>query len=98
MDVRDIARAHLVIANSGEPTPASMNIGTGKGSSVRDVIDVILLAAGRKDISVLELDRREGDPDYSVAYVSLVRSVLGFETDYSMIESINSLFATTTYP
>lgn len=98
VDVRDIARAHLVVANSGEPLPASINIGTGKGSSVRDVIDVILLAAGRKDISVLELERREGDPDYSVADVSLVRNVLGFETDYSMIESINSLFATTTNP
>jgi UDP-glucose 4-epimerase len=97
VDVRDIARAHLVVANSVKSLPVSMNVGTGKGSSVRDVIQAILKVAGREEISVLELGRRKGDPDYSVADVSQIRSALGFETNYPMIESIKSLFPTATH-
>ena len=98
VDVRDIARAHLVVANSEKPLPVAMNVGTGKGSSVREAIEVILKAADQENYSVLELDRRGGDPEYSVADVSLARHTLGFEAQYSMIDSISSLFFTTTKP
>lgn len=98
VDVRDIARAHLAVANFEKPLPFAINVGTGKGSSVRHVIEAILKAAGRENLSILKLNRRKGDPDYSVADVMLARHALGFEAHYSMIDSISSLFGTNTKP
>jgi UDP-glucose 4-epimerase len=98
VDVRDIARAHLAVANFEKPLPFAINVGTGKGSSVRNVIEAILKAAGRENLSILKLNRRKGDPDYSVADVKVARHALGFEAHYSMIDSISSLFLTNTKP
>ena len=38
VDVRDIARAHLAAANATTKLPPAMNIGTGRGASVREII------------------------------------------------------------
>ncbi len=76
--VRDIADAHVIAAEmlmSGE-LPAVINIGTGKGSSVLEVVRTLLDLTG----SSLEpefVKRRAGDIGELVADVSLARKVLG---------------------
>ena len=42
VDVRDIARAHLAAANATTKLPPAMNIGTGRGASVREIIKLVL--------------------------------------------------------
>jgi UDP-glucose 4-epimerase len=92
VDVRDIARAHLAAANATTKLPPAMNIGTGRGASVREIINLVLDATNKSDTAVIENPRRAGDPAFLCADVSLAKSAMGFESQYSLEASIRSLF------
>jgi UDP-glucose 4-epimerase len=92
VDVRDIARAHLAAADSTNTLPAKINIGTGHGASVRQIIEIVLAELKKSDTPVIESDRRAGDPAFLCADVSLAKSALNFESRYSLQESIVSIF------
>jgi UDP-glucose 4-epimerase len=92
VDVRDIARAHLAAADAKGALPPAMNIGTGRGASVREIIDLVLQATNKTDTEVIKSPRRAGDPAFLCADVTLAKSAIGFESKYSLEESIRSLF------
>ena len=92
VDVRDIAQAHLVAANATKPIPAIINVGTGHGASVREIVKLVLDAINKSDAQVIEAPRRAGDPAFLCADVSLAATELGFKSKYSLEESIRSLF------
>ena len=92
VDVRDIARAHLAAANTSTKLPPAMNIGTGRGASVREIIKLVLDATNKSDTAVIENPRRAGDPAFLCADVTLAKSAMGFESQYSLEASIRSLF------
>lgn len=92
VDVRDIARAHLAAADAQSPLPPAINIGTGRGASVRQVIDLVLKAINKSGSEVIESPRRAGDPAFLCADVNLAKSAMGFESKYSLEESVRSLF------
>jgi UDP-glucose 4-epimerase len=92
VDVRDIARAHLAAANATTALPPTMNIGTGRGASVREIIKLVLDATNKSDTAVIENPRRAGDPAFLCADVTLAKSAMGFESQYSLEASIRSLF------
>ena len=92
VDVRDIARAHLAAANATTKLPPAMNIGTGRGASVREIIKLVLDATNKSDTAVIENPRRAGDPAFLCADVTLAKSAMGFESQYSLEASIRSLF------
>jgi UDP-glucose 4-epimerase len=92
VDVRDIARAHLAAADAKSALPTAMNIGTGRGASVREIIDLVLQATNKTDTKVIKSPRRAGDPAFLCADVTLAKSAMGFESKYSLEESIRSLF------
>jgi len=92
VDVRDIARAHLAAADATTKLPETMNIGTGRGASVREIIKLVLDATKKSDTKVIEVERRAGDPAFLCADVTLARSAMGFESKYSLEESVRSLF------
>jgi UDP-glucose 4-epimerase len=92
VDVRDIARAHLAAADATTKLPPAMNIGTGRGASVREIINLVLDATNKSDTAVIESPRRAGDPAFLCADVSLAKSAMGFESQYSLEASIRSLF------
>ena len=92
VDVRDIARAHLAAANATTKLPPAMNIGTGRGASVREIIKLVLEATNKTDTQVLENPRRAGDPAFLCADVTLAKTAMSFESKYSLEESIRSLF------
>ena len=91
VDVRDIARAHLAAANATTKLPPAMNIGTGRGASVREVIKLVLEATYKADTKVNEVERRAGDPASLCAEINLAKSALGFTSRYSLEESIRSI-------
>jgi UDP-glucose 4-epimerase len=68
-----------------------MNIGTGRGASVREIIKLVLEATNKLDTQIIETDRRAGDPAFLCADVTLAKRAMGFESKYSLEESINSL-------
>ena len=92
VDVRDIARAHLAAADATVVLPLAMNVGTGRGGSVRDVIKLVCAAAGRSDVLAKEEDRRAGDPAFLCANVELIKSTIQYQATYSLEASTISLF------
>jgi len=92
VDVRDIAAAHLVAANATKQIPAIINVGTGRGASVREIVKLVLEAINKSDAQVIEAPRRAGDPAFLCANVDLAATELGFKAKYSLEESIRSLF------
>ena len=91
VDVRDIAGAHLAAADSPAQLPLAMNVGTGRGGSVREVIKLVCEAAGKSDVVVEERERRAGDPASLCADVNLIRDAIGFSSKYSLEESTETL-------
>jgi UDP-glucose 4-epimerase len=89
--VSDIAHAHVLAAiklQTGTLPPA-INIGTGHGYSVREVMSEILAQSNSKAEPVV-VDRREGDPAVLVARVDLALAAMGFTADCSLGEMISS--------
>jgi UDP-glucose 4-epimerase len=91
VDVRDIARAHLAAANATTKLPDTMNIGTGRGASVREIIKLVLEATNKTDTQIIETVRRAGDPAFLCANVTLAKAAMGFEPKFSLENSVHSL-------
>jgi UDP-glucose 4-epimerase len=92
VDVRDIAKVHLIAANATAFIPSIINVGTGHGASVREVINLVLDAINKSHTPVISAPRRAGDPAFLCANVELAASGMGFKSKYSLEESIRSLF------
>lgn len=87
--ILDLAQAHLLAMEwvpSG--THEIFNLGTGVGSSVREVIDAVGRVTGNT-VPVTEEPRRAGDPATLVASGQKAREVLGWAPQHS-VESIIS--------
>jgi UDP-glucose-4-epimerase GalE len=88
--VSDLARAHVVGLQAlmdGRIQSQAVNLGTGRGYSVREVINAIRQVTGR-DFTVVEKGRRPGDPPELVAAVDRARKVLGWTATESDLENI----------
>ena len=92
VDVRDIAIAHLTSADFVGVLPLALNVGTGNGESVREVVKLVMKASGYTDVEVAENGRRTGDPAFLCADASLMMKVFGLKTNYSLAESAQSLY------
>jgi len=89
--VVDIARAHILALSKIEGIKArAYNMGNGTGYSNREVIETVQQVVG-KEISVVEAERRPGDPARLIASSDRVRQELGWEPLYpdlrTMVES-----------
>jgi UDP-glucose-4-epimerase GalE len=90
--VTDLARAHVIglqMLLEGNITSQAINLGTGTGYSVREVIDTVRRITQR-GFRIVEAPRREGDPAVLVAAVELARQVLGWSATDSDLENIVS--------
>ena len=87
--VCDLARAHTLaleyLLNRGETV--AVNLGNGKGASVREVIDTARRVTGR-DISALDAPRRPGDPAVLVADARKAHDVFGWAAQRSDLTTI----------
>jgi UDP-arabinose 4-epimerase len=87
--VTDLARGHCAalahLSRAGGNI--AVNLGTGKGASINEVLEAIARNTGRI-VPVKFLPRRPGDPPALVADPSLARSLLGFSARYSDLDSI----------
>jgi UDP-arabinose 4-epimerase len=85
--VEDLAKAHVqamnYLLNGG--TSDVFNLGTGKGNSVKQVIEAVRRASNR-EVPVNYAPRRAGDPAHLVADNSKAKRVLGFDPKYVEIE------------
>ena len=91
VDVRDVARAHLAAAEFSAKLPSALNVGTGCGASVREVIQLIGTTTGHPEVLALQQSRRVGDPAVLYADTKLIASTFGFSPNYSLKSSLDSL-------
>ena len=88
--VDDLARAHILALERIEAGRAlALNLGTGRGHSVREVVDCARRVTGREVPSV-ETDRRPGDPPRLVADPGRAAAALGFRCERTLEEIIGS--------
>lgn len=90
IDVRDIASAHLRAIEMVEKWPAVLNLGTGNGQSVLQVVNTIMDLMG-EEFKVSIQAPRVGDAPIAYADASLAREVLNFSPRFNLIESLNSI-------
>ncbi len=81
----DLAQAHMLAL--GSPQSAFYNLGTGGGSSVREVIDAARKITGRK-IDIVEKPRRPGDPPRLIASSEKIKRELGWEPRFQNLDAI----------
>jgi UDP-arabinose 4-epimerase len=87
--VADLARAHVLAARYLISGGASirLNLGTGRGTSVREVLDAVERVTGRRVPAIMR-PARAGDPPALYADGSLARDVLGFVPQFSDLDTI----------
>jgi UDP-arabinose 4-epimerase len=87
--VCDLASAHVKALASllGGAESASVNLGSGRGHSIRDVIAAVEAASGRA-VPTIETTRRPGDPAALIADPQLGRSLLGWTPQRSDLTTI----------
>ena len=87
--VSDLAEAHVMalrhLMSGGEN--AVLNLGTGQGHSIREVIATVSRRSGR-NVPAREAGRRPGDPPVLVADAAHARKVLGWRPQHSDLGTI----------
>ena len=83
--ILDLARAHILAL--GGVRSGRYNLGTGGGSSVREVIESCRKITGRK-IDAIEKQRRPGDPPRLIASSDKIKRELGWEPEFQSLDAI----------
>ena len=87
--VKDLASGHVkaleYLIGGGEST--KVNLGSGHGYSVKEVIDTAAKVTGL-EVPVQYQDRRPGDPPALYANPDLAKKLLGWSPEYSDLETI----------
>jgi UDP-glucose 4-epimerase len=83
--ILDLSQAHILALTS--PKSDFYNLGTGGGTSVREVIEACRKVTGC-DIPVVEKPRRPGDPPRLIAGSDKVQRELGWRPQFQNLEAI----------
>lgn len=94
--VEDIAEAHLLAVKALENglLPRAINLGTGKGSSVLEVLSAMQKFLG-SNLPLNLAARRAGDPASLIANVDLAYQTLSFKAQRGLEEMVASTFPLT---
>ena len=91
--VLDLAEAHIaaldVLAEGRQPDHHTYNVGTGLGTSVREIVDGLRRVMGW-DFPVEELDRRAGDPPKLIGDPLSIGVDLGWKANNGVEEILTS--------
>jgi len=88
--VLDLASAHILSLKFTEKGKSGVyNLGTGKGSSVKEII-ALCKEITKKEIKTVNEKRREGDPPELVASSSKIQKELGWKPQYDTRDIIKS--------
>lgn len=92
--VSDLSAAHVAAADlvEREVVGLPINVGTGIGASVIEVMDAVSEVIGR-DVGAIAVNRRAGDPPELVASVDRATSTLGWSARRGLTEMVESAYA-----
>jgi UDP-glucose 4-epimerase len=91
--VSDVADAHVAAANylfQGKKS-CIMNLGTEKGYSIKEIINLVENVTGEK-VNYTYKDRRQGDPAHLVADSKLANKYLNFQPKHDIISIIKTAY------
>jgi UDP-arabinose 4-epimerase len=85
--VHDLARGHVLALQGllGGAITGAINLGTGRGSSLMEIIQVARRVTGRSIATVIR-PRREGDPAYAVADARRAAQLLGWNPAFTNMD------------
>jgi UDP-arabinose 4-epimerase len=89
--VTDLAAAHVAALDylAGGGAPVALNLGTGSGTSVLQIVRTVEAVTGRP-VPTTHSERRAGDPSALVADAGRARAVLGWTPKFTSIDDIVS--------
>lgn len=89
--VNDLAEAHVLALSHLESGAVSdaINLGTDRGASVREIIDLCQQVTGR-EIRCRIMPRRNGDPPVLVASSEKAKRVLGWQPRFTLKEAVET--------
>ncbi|NBW28078.1 MAG: UDP-glucose 4-epimerase GalE [Flavobacteriaceae bacterium] len=92
--VVDLAKAHVIalkrlLENKNIDNIETFNLGTGKGSSVMEVIQTFEKVSGQK-LTYKIVDRREGDVTSAYANTDKANNILGWKAESTLEEAVAS--------
>ena len=87
--VTDLARAHVMALDyiAKNDKSITVNLGTEKGTTVKEIIDAARKITG-KEIPSEDVERRPGDPACLYATSKRAKELLGWEPKYSDVETL----------
>lgn len=91
INVMDLAEAHVMALQhlvAGNPS-FTVNLGTGQGSSVKEVISAVEQVTGKK-VPYRIVPRRAGDPPTLVADPRAAQKLLGWKAKRSLLDSVST--------
>jgi len=89
--VKDLADAHILALKDLDNNSRIYNVGTGKGTSVREVIKMVKEITS-SNFEVIEEERREGDSPILIANADKIRKELGWEPKVSLEEGLKRTY------
>ena len=87
--VEDLAEAHIQALHAEPRLSGCYNVGTGRGHSVREVIDTVRRVSGRA-VPEIVTDRRPGDPPELVAGPGKIQQQLGWQAERDLEAAVRS--------
>jgi dTDP-L-rhamnose 4-epimerase len=93
VSVHDIVQGLLLSAEEDAAVGKALNLGTGVGTSVREVAEILARVLGVEVEPVVVGRYRVGDIRHCYADISLAREVLGYEPRYTFEEGMRELVA-----
>jgi UDP-glucose 4-epimerase len=96
--VMDVAEAHLAVLDAlpREPGNRVLNVGTGVGTSVREMVDAVLRVS-RTDLVASVNEQRPGDPSAVVGVVDRIREFAGWTARLGVPEIVESAWESRRY-
>lgn len=92
LHVRDAGRALAELARS--PVTGAVNIASGEGVAVREVAELVAVAAGRPELlRVGAVPSRAGDPARIVADIGRLRDEVGFQPSITLQQGVSEQVA-----
>lgn len=89
--VSDTARGILLAGTCDDTIGQTINIGSGRETTLRDLAGAVGAACGRPDVEVEHAPPRAGDITRQRADITLARTLLGFEPRVTLAEGLRDL-------
>ena len=90
--VMDLVRGHLAAMNKMTPGFTAYNLGTGRGTTVLEMIEAFQKVSGKK-LPYKIVDRRDGDLAEIYADASLANTELGWKTELTIEDAMRDTLA-----